>query len=68
MDIKKLKPLTTSPIWPLFEEYIEEQIEAHVERLVRTTSTEEVHKLRGMIVANKALLALKDNIKQCEVY
>ena len=64
MNIEKLKPLTNSGHWTYLEEWANEQIEIHMNKLLFTKTIEDIYASRAAILTLQQLLKLQDKANE----
>ena len=62
MDINKLKSLVSSPTWHLFEEYLENEKNMAVKRVMNATDDKEIFKAQGRFALTEQILNIRTTI------
>jgi quinol monooxygenase YgiN len=64
MELEKLKPLTNSGHWIYLEQWANEQIDVHLNKLLFTKNVEDMYASRAAILAFQQLLKLQDKANE----
>ena len=59
MDIKKLMGLVTSPAWLTFEEYLEEDKDMTIKRVMNSSDDKEIAKAQGRFALAEQVLNIR---------
>ena len=59
MDIKKLMGLVTSPAWQTFEEYLEEDKDMTIKRVMNSSDDKEIAKAQGRFALAEQVLNIR---------
>ena len=59
MDINKLRGLISSPAWQTFEEYLEEDNDMTIKRVMNSSDDKEIAKSQGRFALSEQLLNIR---------
>ena len=62
MDIKKLMGLVTSPAWKTFEEYLEEDKDMTIKRVMNSSDDKEIAKAQGRFAMAEQILNIRTQL------